>query len=115
MNHIGRLSHSTPSDINIAINTEDKFMSRHHCDILIKWSRSSNSYEYILTDRNSANGTFINEGKRLYRSEEVELKDGDNIQLGRTKIILKTAASASSSDDAELSVRESSYFKTIIE
>ena len=114
-NKIGRLSKSTPKDVNIAINTKDTYMSRHHCDLIVRWSQNKNVYEYILSDRKSVNGIFINEERRLSRSEEVFLNDGDNIQLGRTKLILKTPTAVRDSEEAERYVQESDYFKTIIE
>ena len=52
----------------------DNSVSRNHC----KFERSKNSYKLI--DMGSTNGTYVN-GKRI---DESELKENDNITIGRT-------------------------------
>lgn len=115
INRIGRHSQSTPRDVNIAIRTKDQYMSREHCDIEVRWQKDKGSYDYALADRRSSNGTFVNAGRRLLRSEEVMLKDGDTIQAGRTKLVLKLPAMANNAQDAEDWVRNSEYTPTIIQ
>jgi FHA domain len=114
INRIGRQSQTTPRDVNIAIRTSDQYISREHCDIEVKWRHDKNGYDYILTDRGSANGTFVNAGKRLSRSEDVMLSDGDTIQAGRTKLVLKLPSTFRNSQDAEDWVKSSEYTATII-
>ena len=90
-------------------------MSRYHCDIEVKWLHGKDTYEYRLSDRNSSNGTFVNAGNRLTRSNEITLRDGDTVQIGRTKLVLKLPTSVSSSKDAEKWVQSTDHFKTIIQ
>ncbi len=113
INRIGRYSKSTKRDVNIAIQTTDTMMSRHHCDIEVRWNARRNNFEYALTDY-SANGTFINAGHRMARSEEKTLRDNDTIQIGRTKVVLRLPTPNANVRDIEEAVRDSGYLKTII-
>ena len=114
LNRIGRKSDTTPRDINIAIYTKDSYMSREHCEIEVKFN--GRGHQYILRDRRSTNGTFLNANpRRLSRTQEAALKDGDTIQVGRTKLVLKLPSSAGSSKAAEDWVRQSAYSPTIID
>ena len=121
INRIGRDSDSTALDVNIRIRTQDQYMSRHHCDIEVRWQNGKNAHEYVLSDKAyqgkkaSSNGTFVNGGKRLSAWEEVLLKDGDTVQVGRTKLVLKLPSAVGSLRDAESWVKETDYFKTIIQ
>jgi len=115
MNRIGRQSNSTPRDVNVAIRTEDKYMSRQHCEIEVKWLHGRSMYEYLLSDKGSSNGTFVNAGKRLSRTDEVSLRDGDTVQIGRTKLVLKLPSTVGSSRDAQNWVEKTDYLKTIIQ
>lgn len=56
---------------NIQLDSED--VSRVHCTLLI------NETEVCIRDENSSNGTFVN--KRRLRGE-LQLEDGDSIQVG---------------------------------
>jgi FOG: FHA domain len=113
INRIGRQSKSTKRDVNISIKTADTMMSRHHCDIEVRWNSRKNEYEYALSDY-SANGTFINAGVRLARSEEKLIQENDTIQIGRTKVVFRLSNQNNSLRDIEQSVRETEYLKTII-
>lgn len=115
INRIGRFTNTTPPDINIRIKTEDRYMSRHHCDIEARWKSGKNAYEYVLTDRGSSNGTFVNAGRRLSVRDEIPLNDGDTIQVGRTKLVLKLPSAVGNLQEAESWVRETDFFKTIIQ
>ncbi len=121
INRIGRHSETTDQDVNIRIKTKDLYMSRHHCDIEVRWRSGQNVYEYVLSDKAyprktpSANGTFVNAGKRVTPKDEIMLKDGDTVQVGRTKLVLKLPSSVSNMQEAESWVRESDFFKTIIQ
>lgn len=114
INRIGRKAHSTSRDINITIQTGDKYMSREHCVIEVTWRSDKNNYEYILSDRRSTNGTFVNTGRRLLPSDNISLKDSDTIQVGRTKLILKLPSNVQNKKDAEDWVRHRDYAQTII-
>lgn len=120
LNRIGRASDSTPKDVNIGIETRDQYMSRHHCDIEVRQKLSVGGYEYILSDRDysgkkaSANGTFLNARKRLTPMDESVLQDGDTVQVGRTKLVLKLPAFVPNSQAAAESVRQNDFFQTII-
>lgn len=115
INRIGRQSDSTPRDVTIAIHTKDKYMSRHHCNIEVQWLERESRHEYVLTDRNSSNGTFVNAGKRLSKRAAISLQDGDTIQVGRTKLVLKLPTSVENSQAAQRSVEQADYLKTIIQ
>ena len=121
INRIGRDSDSTALDVNIRVRTKDQYMSRHHCDIEVRWKTGKNAHEYVLSDkayqgkRASSNGTFLNAGNRISAWDEILLKDGDTVQVGRTKMVLKLPSAVGSSRDAESWVKETDYFKTIIQ
>ena len=121
INRIGRHSETTDQDVNIRIKTQDRYMSRHHCDIEVRWESGRNVYEYVLSDKAyqrkpaSSNGTFVNAGRRLSIRDEILLKDGDTVQVGRTKLVLKLPSAVSNLQEAESWVRESDFFKTIIQ
>ena len=114
INRIGRKSNTAPKDINIAIPTIDGYMSRQHCIIEVTRPLKGPMHKYVLMDAGSSNGTFVNGEKVRTKAQEVRLKDGDTLQLGRTKLVLKLPATVSNSRDAERVVSSSDYFKTII-
>ncbi|RMF51645.1 MAG: FHA domain-containing protein [Chloroflexota bacterium] len=60
----------------------ERGVSRRHC--LISYRDS----QFLVTDLNSANGTFINR-KRLQPSEAVRLNDGDELTLGSLMMIVR--------------------------
>ncbi len=78
-----RLGRSLSNDVHIP----DEEMSRNHC----LFERSGES-GIRVTDLASANGTFVN-GKML-GSESRELKEGDTIEVGATKISVVGEATA---------------------
>lgn len=121
INRIGRLKPTTPSNVNIGIKTNDDFMSRYHCDLEVTWNRQAKRYDYVVSDKAygsksvSTNGTYVNAAsRRLSPMDEKNLKDGDTLQIGETKLILKTASSARDARDAERKVKELDYSKTVI-
>ncbi len=71
-----RISLGRSGDNDIPI--QDPFASGHHAVIYPSDSR------YLIRDNNSKNGTFLN-GKRIHR--ESELKKGDEILIGSTRIV----------------------------
>jgi len=56
---------------------EDKTISTHHCDLI------KDEDDYILRDRNSTNGTRVN-NKPI---EEKKLQHGDIVQLGSVELL----------------------------
>jgi len=68
---------------------KDERISNRHCVIRItpseNESKNERDYTYELWDLGSSNGTFLN-GKRIRNAEE--LKNGDLIQLGGTRLLL---------------------------
>jgi hypothetical protein len=118
---IGRKSVSRPCDI--MIETDDPYMGRNHCILEVKPSRSG-SYEFFISDvkmsngtpeQMSTNGTFVNaQPAPLKPKDMVYLKDGDTIQMGKTKVVIKTLISATSAQDASRIVQDMDYSPTVI-
>ncbi|KAA0989253.1 FHA domain-containing protein [Dyadobacter aurulentus] len=118
---IGRKSVSRPCDI--MIETDDPYMGRNHCVLEVKPSRTG-SYEFFLSDvkmtngipeQMSTNGTFINSQAAPLRPKDmVYLKDGDTIQMGKTKVVIKTLITAASAQDASRIVQDMDYAPTVI-
>jgi predicted Zn finger-like uncharacterized protein len=125
INVIGRKA-DKPAHILIA--TEDGHMSRRHCVIEVTQMPNDEItyllYDVAKIDRNpSLNGTFINVNRKLnntklpngqFHCDEVYLRDGDTIQIGETKVVLKTPLSASSKQEAQKTVIQEPYNKTVI-
>jgi pSer/pThr/pTyr-binding forkhead associated (FHA) protein len=111
-NIIGRKSESKPC--HIMIDTTDSYMSRNHCVLEVK--QKGHRYEYLISDIGSTNGTFINadKSKRLKKGDVIFLKDGDVIQIGRTKVVLKTPDFAHDAHSAYTQVSNSDFSATII-
>lgn len=121
LNTVGRMSQKAPSDL--MINTEDRYMSRPHCTIDVKINKMG-QVDYVLQDgarlpdgtrKNSQNGTFLNgQEPALHPSEQIYLKDGDTIQLGETKVVLKTFHMSESLQKAYRQVEGSDFTRTIL-
>lgn len=120
-NALGRKSNDTPPEVNIPIETPDNYMSRYHCDIFIELNPEKTAYQYKLSDgalgkkQPSTNGTFLNGKGRMSPSDIWLLKDGDTIQAGRTKLVLKMPGEAKNAQDAIDQVGPTDYFQTIIQ
>lgn len=118
---IGRKSVSRPCDI--MIETDDPYMGRNHCILEVKPSRSG-SYEFFISDvkmtsgipeQMSTNGTYVNAHPTPLKPKDmVYLKDGDTIQMGKTKVVIKTLISAASAQDASRIVQDTDYSPTVI-
>jgi pSer/pThr/pTyr-binding forkhead associated (FHA) protein len=113
-NVIGRNSDSTIAEVTLRVDTMDNYMSRNHCVLDVGLSKNG-AYEYVLSDRKSLNRTYVN-GKSapISTQDEVYLRDGDCIQIGRTKVILKTLKVAGNVQKAKSAVTEMEYTQTII-
>ena len=109
-------------DAHHILDVGDKYMSRRHCVVEVIVG-SSGGYQYILYDyghespsETSTNGTFLNANpKRLENRDELYLKNGDVIQIGRTKVVLQTITEAESSHKAMETVIRTPYAKTVIQ
>ncbi len=111
-NVIGRKSESKPCDIMIV--TDDAYMSRNHFAIEIELGVKG--LEYLIYDVTSTNGTFINADKanRLNQVDKVLLNDGDTMQAGQTKIVLRTKKMAGTAKNATNTVINTEHLKTVI-
>lgn len=113
-NTIGRKSESVKVDIGI--ETTDKYMSRNHCAIEVNPNRRG-GYDYILSNSENKNGVYINADreKKLKSESLIFLEDGNTIQIGRTKIVLKIPDFAANKDIARQKVVDMDYNQTIID
>lgn len=119
-NTVGRLSHQNASDHMI---DADRHMSRQHCSIQVRLNRIG-LLEYILMDgsvlgsgerKTSMNGTYLNgREERLHEQDQVHLKDGDAVQIGITKLVLKTGYTAQTVQQANKNVEEMDYERTVL-
>ncbi|GAB4002258.1 hypothetical protein GCM10028807_60530 [Spirosoma daeguense] len=120
-NTIGRQSNLSPSTHMIVTN--DEFMSRPHCTITVKIGPDGN-VAYLLQDgatrqdgswKYSTNGTYLNgEEPRLSEFDSLYLNDGDVIQIGITKLVLKTIQLSQSLQRAHRQVEDMDYGRTVI-
>ena len=118
----GRASESKPCDL--MIETEDRYMHRTHFYITAEYRGGQNCF-IIEPHPASAkgNGTYIETGqnsrgehlmRRLKEGEAFFLSDGDTIQAGRTKLVLKTRKTVSSAKDATDIISKTTHKKTIL-
>ena len=118
---IGRQNTGAPCDI--MITTHDVFMSRNHCILEVKPTRTD-GFDYLVSDRKmtngtpenmSTNGTFVNSfSKALEPNDVVYLNDSDTIQLGQTKMVIKTIRTVTNANDATRLVQDTEYMPTVI-
>lgn len=100
---------------DISITKEnDPYVSRGiHCTLEI--IEAKGHIDAIISDNNSTNGTFINDKTYRFKpGDEEYLKDGETIQVGRTKFVLKIQQSVTSKNEAQTLVQQTNYSKTII-
>jgi pSer/pThr/pTyr-binding forkhead associated (FHA) protein len=68
-----------------------------------------------MGEKESTNGTFLNgQAHRFLRDKEYPIADGDTLQIGRTKIVLKTKQTVKNDVEAAKMVQDMDYEKTII-
>jgi len=118
-NTIGRQSARRPA--THVIVTRDEYMSRPHCTVEVRVGKLGP--EYILRDgaliddgwKSSLNGTYLN-GKepRLSQYDQFFLVDGDTIQIGETKLVLKAGTSVGSQKQAAQAVEAMDYERTVV-
>jgi len=69
-------------DASCDVPIENIGLSRKHCRFLFEGGK------YFVEDAGSSNGTFVN-GERIQKSE---VKDGDEVQAGKFKLVFRCAA-----------------------
>ena len=96
----------------------DEYVSRRHAVITAKLNQF-NVYEYYIADnpevndgKESKNGTYLN-GNKERITYPVRIIDGDTIQVGRTKLVLKTADITVDIKDAIRLVKRQEYITSI--
>jgi len=89
-NLVGRLDLKPSNELNVGIETNDRYMSRNHFRVQVDFD-SLDRPKFILQDLGSTNGTFLNGNKdrRVCEDYVPILSDGDTIQAGRTKIVFR--------------------------
>ncbi len=113
-NFIGRQATNYKPDIAIA----DTYVSRRHAVIVVRVS-ANYVYEYFIADNAdiqgapSMNGTYVNGETQRITENAVKLKDGDTIQVGMTKLVLKTADVAIDVENAVKLVNKMEYKETV--
>jgi pSer/pThr/pTyr-binding forkhead associated (FHA) protein len=113
-NIIGRPTSNFKPDVPI----DDEYVSRRHAVIDVRYNKF-NVPEYYIEDnaksnngKASTNGTFVNaDTKRI--SEPKRIIDGDTIQIGQTKLVLKTSDINFTTEEALKLVERQEYKTTV--
>ncbi len=114
-NIIGRKTMTSCPDIAVP---DDIFVSRNHAVLVVR-KNSANKYEYILADNTeqlgkpSLNGTYINGESERIGEQPVKISDGDTLQVGLTKFVLKAADVAIDAQDAIKLATKLEYKETV--
>ncbi|MCQ2973364.1 MAG: FHA domain-containing protein [Bacteroidales bacterium] len=114
-NRIGRKTTQNSPEIFI---DGDLFVSRNHAVLVVRKNEKT-EYEYIIADNTeiqgkpSLNGTYINGNSERLGESPVKLKDGDTIQIGLTKFVLKTSTVAINAEDAIKLAAKVEYTNTV--
>ncbi len=82
-NTLGRQSPASQSTVQFT--TSDSYMSKNHATVEVAMKHDS-TFEHILSDNGSTNGTFHND-TRLSPGDELILTPGDTVRMGRTTFI----------------------------
>lgn len=86
---IGRMDGNS-TEVDFAIHDDD-WVSRRHAKLTIYEEGGDTMFQ--LLDLNSNNGTYIHDTQtRLKPNQDFSLIDGDTFQLGKTNIVIKSAA-----------------------
>jgi pSer/pThr/pTyr-binding forkhead associated (FHA) protein len=80
---LGRKTSVIGRDESLPLQIQDERVSRRHLQVRYEPARNC----YIAVDMKSANGTLINDRPLL---GEVELRDGDRIQIGGATLLFTT-------------------------
>jgi hypothetical protein len=109
-NTIGRKTENNTA--TVLLEVDDKTISRSHITIEIAVNKAG-FFEYLVFDNNSANGTYIN-NEPLKPGNELYLNNEDIIQLGLTKITLKTPYPSATKEEESKTILNNEEQKTII-
>jgi len=85
-NRLGRKSNTT--ECELAIDNGDSKISRQQCSIDVMMDVETGNYAYLLTDLNSANGTYLND-ERIPAQTDKTLLFGAVIRTGNTEFMLE--------------------------
>jgi predicted Zn finger-like uncharacterized protein len=108
---MGRYSINKKCDV--PLHTQDRYMSRLHLIIEVAQGKDGRYKYWVSEHPDSANPTFI-DTYPLKRGTTLELIDGVVMQLGKTKVVLKTAAMAGTAKKATQTVLAEGFAKTVI-
>ncbi len=91
---------------------DDHKISRKHARLDVV--EAGNDMEYIITDHNSVNGTFIHDtGTRLKAEAAFNLAAGDTIQIGGTNLVIVSPGMATNEQEAVTRVSNMKMFGAI--
>lgn len=114
-NTIGRTTPNLKPDVPLS----DVFASRRHAALIVKIN-DNNMYEYYIADNStvndskpSKNGTYVNGSTTRISERAVKVIDGDTIQIGLTKLVLKTADITVDIEEAIKLVKRQEYQTTV--
>ncbi len=113
-NLIGRKTPNYTPDIAL----DDNYVSRKHAVLIVR-KNENNFYEYLIADnaelngKPSSNGTFINGDKQRLGDKVQKIIDGDTIQIGMTKLVLKSANISLDINEATKLVKKQEFQPTI--
>ena len=68
---------------NCDIVLQDEFISSEHASICLRGGK------FFITDLDSCNGTIVNDSDPSVSIDREEIKDGDDVQIGRALIKFK--------------------------
>lgn len=116
---IGRKSASRPCDV--MIETGDRLMSRNHFVVEVK--QTTAGVVFYINDHNSLNKTYVEtkalkgvvkQLRLLKKGEQAYAEDGDIVQAGETKLILKSGDVVANKTEATKMVASQEISKTVI-
>jgi predicted Zn finger-like uncharacterized protein len=108
---VGRHSPNKKSDV--PLETQDRYMSRLHLVIEIVKGKDGRYKYWVSEHPECTNPTYI-DTYPLKRGTTLELVDGVIMQLGKTKVVLKTSAVAGTARKATETVLNGDFAKTIL-
>ena len=85
-NRFGRKS--TVNDIEQSIDNGDNQISRQHFTVEVLFDSETRRYQYYLTDKQSANGTYLN-NERIQKDSSILIHFGNKIRVGKTELVLE--------------------------
>ncbi len=114
-NIIGRATPNFTPEIPL----EDTYVSRRHAVLIVRLNEN-NFFEYYVADNSdvnsgkpSMNGTYINGNTERLADKPQKIIDGDTIQIGNTKLVLKSATVSIDVEEAVKLVKKQEYQTTV--